>query len=104
MIASARYGRAVEAINQLFTQEEQNEHITRSPCIPVDSGYVQGSHYFFGGLPLVMETFRALGLQQSIKKHLSIFKDRLSMKTLIMWSLSFRSLLRGATAPMILRG
>lgn len=28
----------------------------------------------FGGLPLVMETFRALGLPQSIRKHLSILK------------------------------
>ena len=26
----------------------------------------------FGGLPLVMETFRALGLRESIKRHLSI--------------------------------
>ncbi len=28
----------------------------------------------FAGLPLVMETFRALGLPQSIKKHLSWFE------------------------------
>lgn len=26
----------------------------------------------FGGLPLIMETFRALGLQQSIPKHLPL--------------------------------
>src|SRR5512136_1334763 len=28
----------------------------------------------FGGLPLVMETFRALGLRQSIRKHLPILQ------------------------------
>ena len=28
----------------------------------------------FGGLPLVMETFRALGLLQSIQKHLPLQK------------------------------
>jgi hypothetical protein len=30
----------------------------------------------FGGLPLVMETFRALGLRESIKRHLSILHRR----------------------------
>jgi len=28
----------------------------------------------FGGLPLVMETFRALGLAQSVQKHLPLQK------------------------------
>jgi hypothetical protein len=28
----------------------------------------------FGGLPLVMETYRALGLPQSVEKHLSILR------------------------------
>ena len=49
MIASARYGKAAGAINPLFTQEVQNEYITRSPSIPMNSGYVQGSRYFFRG-------------------------------------------------------
>jgi len=30
----------------------------------------------FGGLPLVMETFRALGLPDSIKRHLSVFQRK----------------------------
>ena len=30
----------------------------------------------FGGIPLVMETFRALGLPDSIQKHLSFLKRR----------------------------
>jgi hypothetical protein len=57
----------------------------------------------FGGLPLVMETFRALGLPRSIQRHLPFFSGRASIEKPITSSRLFRSLQREETVWMILR-
>ena len=58
----------------------------------------------FGGLPLVMETFRALGLPQSIQRHLPrSCSDQASIERPIMSSPLFRSLLLAEIVSMILR-
>ena len=38
-------GKRVDGINLLFTQEVQDEYITRSASLPVGSGYIEGPPY-----------------------------------------------------------